>query len=217
MRIERTRNDPFPDENGGAATWVTTDSHWWDGSQIYGSEPKLSAAAEEARLRLDPDGQLPRDLDDKLDLTGVAGNFWLGLALLHAFHARAQRDRRPARVRAPGLDGRRAVRQGAPDHGGADGEDPYGRVDARDHRAPDDEVRHARELVRHPRQAARQAEQERGAGWHSRLCDGPPRRALLAHGGVRRGLPDARSCRRLHLSLARNGRGPYRERSASSA
>ena len=86
MRIERTRTDPFPDANGGAATWVTTDSHWWDGSQIYGSEPAISAALRErkgGRLRLDPDGQLPRDLDEHVDLTGVAGNFWLGLALLH--------------------------------------------------------------------------------------------------------------------------------------
>jgi len=91
MRIERTRTDPFPDANGGAATWVTTDSHWWDGSQIYGSEPVVSAALREGsggRLRLDPDGQLPRDLDDKLDLSGVAGNFWLGLALLHTLFTR---------------------------------------------------------------------------------------------------------------------------------
>jgi hypothetical protein len=91
MLIERTRNDPFPDANGGAPTWVTTDSHWWDGSQIYGSEPAVSAALREGaggRLRLDPDGQLPRDLDDKLDLTGVAGNFWLGLALLHTLFTR---------------------------------------------------------------------------------------------------------------------------------
>jgi hypothetical protein len=91
MRIERTRNDPYPDANGGATTWVTTDSHWWDGSQIYGSEPAISAALREGkggRLRLDPDGQLPRDLDDKVDLTGVAGNFWLGLALLHTLFTR---------------------------------------------------------------------------------------------------------------------------------
>ena len=91
MRIERTRNDPFPDGNGGPATWVTTDSHWWDGSQIYGSEPAFAKALREGeggRLRLDADGQLPRDLDDKLDLTGVAGNFWLGLALLHTLFTR---------------------------------------------------------------------------------------------------------------------------------
>jgi hypothetical protein len=91
MRIERTRTDPSPDANGGAATWVTTDSHWWDGSQIYGSEPVITNALREGaggRLRLDPDGQLPRDLDAKLDLTGVAGNFWLGLALLHTLFTR---------------------------------------------------------------------------------------------------------------------------------
>jgi hypothetical protein len=91
MRIERTRSDPAPDGNGGAPTYVTTDSHWWDGSQIYGSEPTISAAlraGEGGRLRLDPDGQLPRDLDEKVDLTGVAGNFWLGLALLHTLFTR---------------------------------------------------------------------------------------------------------------------------------
>jgi hypothetical protein len=91
MRIERTRSDPFPDADGGPSTWVTTDSHWWDGSQIYGSEPAVSAALREGtggRLRLDPDGQLPRDLDARLDLSGVAGNFWLGLALLHTLFTR---------------------------------------------------------------------------------------------------------------------------------
>jgi hypothetical protein len=91
MRIERTRSDPAPDGNGGPPTYVTADSHWWDGSQIYGSEPALSAAlraGDGGRLRLDPDGHLPRDLDEKIDLTGVAGNFWLGLALLHTLFTR---------------------------------------------------------------------------------------------------------------------------------
>jgi len=86
MRIERTRSDPAPDAKGGPPTYVTADSHWWDGSQIYGSEPALTAALrskEGGKLRLDPDGQLPRDLEAVVDLTGVAGNFWLGLALLH--------------------------------------------------------------------------------------------------------------------------------------
>ena len=86
MRILRTRRDPDPEAQGAAPTYVTADSHWWDGSQIYGSDPAFSAAIrtrEGGKLRLDPDNQLPRDLDAGLDLTGVAGNFWLGLALLH--------------------------------------------------------------------------------------------------------------------------------------
>jgi Animal haem peroxidase len=86
MRIQRTRRDPDSPGEGAAPTYVTADSHWWDGSQIYGSDPALAAGlrtGEGGKVRLDPDDQLPRDLDDKIDLAGVAGNFWLGLALLH--------------------------------------------------------------------------------------------------------------------------------------
>jgi hypothetical protein len=90
MRIERTRRDASH-RDGTPPTFVTADSHWWDASQIYGGEDGFAQAIrthEGGKLRLDPDGQLPRDLDDKLDLTGVAGNFWLGLALLHTLFTR---------------------------------------------------------------------------------------------------------------------------------
>ncbi|MGE5691291.1 MAG: peroxidase family protein [Pseudomonadota bacterium] len=86
MRIERTRPDASHRDDGTPPTYVTADSHWWDASQIYGGDDRFAQAIrthEGGKLRLDPDGQLPRDMDDKLDLTGVAGNFWLGLALLH--------------------------------------------------------------------------------------------------------------------------------------
>jgi hypothetical protein len=91
MRIPRTRRDASHPDDGSPPTYVTADSHWWDGSQIYGSDAAFAAALrakEGGKLRLDPDGQLPRDLDAVVDLAGVAGNFWLGLALLHTLFTR---------------------------------------------------------------------------------------------------------------------------------
>jgi heme peroxidase len=86
MEIQRTRKDPSSDPNG-PPTFVTADTHWWDGSQIYGSDPTFARAirtGEGGRLRITPEGLLPDDVESHVDLRGVAGNFWVGLALLHA-------------------------------------------------------------------------------------------------------------------------------------
>jgi Animal haem peroxidase len=74
---------------GGAdtpATFATHDSHWWDGSQIYGKDEAFASRArahEDGKLRIEPDGLPPADLVTEEDLEGVAGNFWVGLGLLH--------------------------------------------------------------------------------------------------------------------------------------
>ena len=86
MEIQRTRRDPSADPSG-PPTFVTGDTHWWDASQIYGSDASFARAirtGQEGRLRVTADGLLPKDVEDKVDLRGVAGNFWVGLALLHA-------------------------------------------------------------------------------------------------------------------------------------
>jgi Animal haem peroxidase len=87
MRIQRTRRDPTSDADPSTPpTFVTADSHWWDGSQIYGSDPRFAAALranEDGKLRLDEEGLLPADLEKHVDLNGVAANFWIGLGVLH--------------------------------------------------------------------------------------------------------------------------------------
>ncbi len=86
MEIQRTRKDPSS-PTSGPPTFVTADTHWWDGSQIYGSDPVFARAirsGEAGRLRITPQGLLPEEVEAHVDLRGVAGNFWIGLALLHA-------------------------------------------------------------------------------------------------------------------------------------
>jgi hypothetical protein len=85
MRVQRTTRDATSDPTG-AQTWVTADSHWWDGSQIYGRDlgfADKARANEDGKLRVDADGMLPADLEEGLDLSDVAGNHWIGLAVLH--------------------------------------------------------------------------------------------------------------------------------------
>jgi hypothetical protein len=77
---------------GGPPVFSNTETHWWDGSQIYGStierQRQLRTLAGDGKLRLEPDGRLPLEGDTGIDLTGVNGNWWLGLSLMHDLFAR---------------------------------------------------------------------------------------------------------------------------------
>jgi len=85
MRVERTHPDPTA-EPGKPQTWVTLDSHWWDGSQLYGRTPEIARkirAGEDGKLAVDDEGLLPASLQEGLDLRDVYGNHWIGLEMLN--------------------------------------------------------------------------------------------------------------------------------------
>ncbi len=159
-RSPRTRRDPSADADG-PPTFVTDDTHWWDGSQIYGREPAFAQAirtGEHGKLRIDEHGLIPQEIEAQVDLTGVAGNFWVGLALLHSLFMREHNafcDHLHATH--PELSDDELYDKGAARRRGADGEDPHGRLDAGDHRAPDDGDGAAHELVGPRGRAARPA------------------------------------------------------------
>ena len=91
MRIERTRRDPSPDANGGPATWVNTETHWWDGSQVYGEtdeDVRALRTGESGKIRIDAHGLVPEELEHHLDYSVVPGAFWVGLSILHSLFMR---------------------------------------------------------------------------------------------------------------------------------
>ena len=76
--------------------FLNTETHWWDGSQLYGSDitrqQLVRGEAGEGKLRL-IDGRLPSmELVDPalkgIDLTGSNDNYWIGLSIFHTLFAR---------------------------------------------------------------------------------------------------------------------------------
>jgi hypothetical protein len=88
MRILRTRRDPTrpQDADGGPPTFANTATHWWDVSQLYGSDRATQESVRAGvggRLRIEADRLLPLDQETGVPITGVSGNWWLGLDLMH--------------------------------------------------------------------------------------------------------------------------------------
>jgi hypothetical protein len=92
MLIRRTRPDPTRVENdgNGPTTYVNAESHWWDGSQIYGSSEEAVVrcrAGKDGKLDLGTDGLLVME-QNGLEKTGLSANWWLGLSLMHNLFAK---------------------------------------------------------------------------------------------------------------------------------
>jgi hypothetical protein len=88
MKVRRTHPDRAEMNGDSPPTYVNTVTHWWDGSQIYGSteERNRELRSGEGGKLLMEDGRLPNETNPKLDgidLTGFSDNYWIGLSLLH--------------------------------------------------------------------------------------------------------------------------------------
>jgi hypothetical protein len=81
MIVMRTRPDPTrpPDSDNAAPTYINTESHWWDGSQIYGSRKEIQnrvRSGVDGKLKVGPNGLIPIS-PESLSEPGA----WLGLVL----------------------------------------------------------------------------------------------------------------------------------------
>lgn len=88
MRIPRTPADPTRtvDDEGRPPTYVNRESHWWDASCIYGSDPETMhrvRAHVDGKLTVEDGGALPLDPSTGRVATGFNDNWWVGLGLLH--------------------------------------------------------------------------------------------------------------------------------------
>lgn len=85
MKILKTVADPTTDPMSTAPpTFVNTETHWWDTSQIYGTTPELAALRRTHKngyLLIGEDGRLVLPDDPRINPAIVPG-WWLGLDMM---------------------------------------------------------------------------------------------------------------------------------------
>jgi hypothetical protein len=91
MRVPVTPPDP-PKVAGSTRppAYTNENSHWWDGSQVYGSTTAQQAGlrlGRDGKVRVGADGRLDIDPTTGLEMTGFTENMWVGLSLLHSLFA----------------------------------------------------------------------------------------------------------------------------------
>lgn len=88
MLVPHTKPDPTSSgAHGKPPAYRNAVTHWWDGSQIYGTSAAENAqfrTGADGKMTIHPEGKLPVDPATGLDLTGFTGGWWLGLSMLHA-------------------------------------------------------------------------------------------------------------------------------------
>jgi hypothetical protein len=93
LQIKRTLSDPTRTaaEANQPETYLNKNTHWWDGSQVYGSDKATNDELRsfvDGKLKLNSDGTLPTGLFGGVPKTGFSENWWVGLSMLHQLFAR---------------------------------------------------------------------------------------------------------------------------------
>ncbi len=88
LNVSRTQPDPSrtPGEAGKPATYRNHNTHWWDGSQLYGNNKAANDKVRsfvDGQLKINADGTLPTDWMSGKPITGFNENWWVGLSMLH--------------------------------------------------------------------------------------------------------------------------------------
>ena len=88
MRVPVTPADqPKVKGSNRPPAYVNENSHWWDGSQVYGSTTAIQAqlrAGRDGKVLIGTDGRLGWNPVTRREITGFTENMWVGLSLLHS-------------------------------------------------------------------------------------------------------------------------------------
>ncbi len=74
-----------------APVFANQETHWWDGSQIYGSGRERQDEMRtfvDGKIKVGDDGRLLKSDIPGIDLTGMRENYWVGVGLLHTMFSR---------------------------------------------------------------------------------------------------------------------------------
>ena len=91
MRVPVTPADtPKVPNSTRPPAYTNENTHWWDGSQVYGCTTAEQAAlriGRDGKLLVGPSGRLGFDAVTGREITGFTENSWVGLSLLHGLFA----------------------------------------------------------------------------------------------------------------------------------
>jgi hypothetical protein len=93
LAIGSTQPDPTRKARGEPActSSINEVTHWWDGSQIYGSDQDTQnrlRSHDMGKMKLRDDGTLPVERGTEVEDAGFRRNWWIGLTMLHTLFVR---------------------------------------------------------------------------------------------------------------------------------